>query len=280
MECKNCSHTISSEDHFCSHCGAKVIHNRLTAKLLFEEIKEKVFNLDTNKPLKTFLDLFIQPESVINGFINGVRKKYINPFGYFTIAVTLTSIFYFVAIKFFPENLESGFQAFQAQNAQETEITKKIQEATFEYQSFIFFLFIPFFAMVSWVIFWNKKKYNYIEHLILNLYGYSQASIVAILLYFLTIGFETVFKYILIGAMVFQVLYYAYMFKRVYGLNFIQITLKTLLFIPVGFIFYMIISTAVIILLLLFGVLELADFLPPPPTSFINASSNSFQLIG
>ena len=82
MECKNCSNQLSTNSDFCNSCGAKVIRNRLTLKNIFEHIIETFFNYD-NKLLRTFIDLFKKPEKVIDGYINGVRKRYVNPISYF-----------------------------------------------------------------------------------------------------------------------------------------------------------------------------------------------------
>ena len=78
MNCKNCEISLTGTDDFCKNCGAKVIKNRLTLKNLFLHISETFFNYD-NKLLKTILHLFTKPEYVIDSYVNGVRKKYINP---------------------------------------------------------------------------------------------------------------------------------------------------------------------------------------------------------
>ena len=77
MDCKNCGTILTSENNFCNFCGAKVIHNRLTVSNLFEDFKEKFLNVD-NAFLRTFISLFKRPDDVINGYIEGTRKKYIN----------------------------------------------------------------------------------------------------------------------------------------------------------------------------------------------------------
>jgi len=273
MECKNCKHILEEGDLFCSNCGAKVIKNRLTVRTLWGEAKENLLSIEGNKPIRTFIDLFADPKQVIDGYIRGVRKKYINAFGYFTIAVTFSSLFYFIAAKFFPETLNSGYELFNF-NQQQSPLGDEIKDVTFEYQSLIFFLFIPFFALISWILFLDKRKYNYIEHLVLNLYGYSQASIIAIILYFMTIWFEGVFKYVLLSALIVQVIYYGYMLKKVYELSVLQISIKTFLFFPLGFVFYIIVSIGIFIFLMLIGAINPKDFIPPPETSFLMELQN------
>ncbi|MDO6470350.1 DUF3667 domain-containing protein [Maribacter sp. 1_MG-2023] len=88
MECKNCHTNLRTDFSYCPDCGAKVIRNRLTVKNLWYDATERFFNID-NTFLITFKHLFTKPDEVIGGYINGVRKKYLNPTSYFTIAITL-----------------------------------------------------------------------------------------------------------------------------------------------------------------------------------------------
>lgn len=81
MDCKNCNNSLPIACSYCPDCGAKVIRNRLTLKNLWSDVTERFFNLD-NTILKTFLHLCTTPDVVIQGYISGVRKKYMNPIGY------------------------------------------------------------------------------------------------------------------------------------------------------------------------------------------------------
>ncbi|PHR71636.1 MAG: hypothetical protein COA67_06375 [Lutibacter sp.] len=66
---------------------------------------EQFLNYD-NKFLQTFIHLFTKPEVVIDGYINGTRKKYVNVISYFAIAITLSGLQMFILNKFFPEMLD------------------------------------------------------------------------------------------------------------------------------------------------------------------------------
>lgn len=85
MNCKNCNLLLSDKASFCSNCGAKVIRNRLTFKNLIEYFSEQFLNYD-NKFLQTFIHLFTKPEVVIESYINGTRKKYVNVISFFAIS--------------------------------------------------------------------------------------------------------------------------------------------------------------------------------------------------
>ncbi|MDH3796503.1 MAG: DUF3667 domain-containing protein, partial [Flavobacteriaceae bacterium] len=89
MECKNCKNPLSDMVFYCEKCGARVIRNRLSLKNLFSFIIESYFNID-NSFLRTIITLFTDPRDVIHGYITGLRKKYMNPIAFMTIAITLS----------------------------------------------------------------------------------------------------------------------------------------------------------------------------------------------
>lgn len=231
MECKNCENPLIVEDNYCNDCGAKVIDHRLTLRYFFSEISQNMFSIDTNRPLRTLIDLLLKPADVIGGYINGVRKKYLNPFGYFTLAVTFSGIYYYVLNKFYPELLEASMNLGDRVPTEfEKEAAKSTFESIFEYQSFIFFLSIPLLALISKLIFLRNKKYNYVEHLIINLYSYSTTSIVMVLLYFLTMWNFYLYTAASLIGMFILIGYYIYALQQLYQLTAAQTILKTILF--------------------------------------------------
>ena len=66
--CKNCGTQLGETEDYCSACGAKVIRNRLTIRNLWGDFTEQFLNYD-NKLLKTFVQLFRNPEDVIGSYI-------------------------------------------------------------------------------------------------------------------------------------------------------------------------------------------------------------------
>lgn len=120
MNCKNCANSLQTDYSFCPDCGAKVIRNRLTIKNLLSDITERYFNLD-NTFLRTFLHLFTKPDVVINGYVNGTRRKYLNPISYFGIALMLAGFLMFFMRKVF--DFEMDLDAFD--QGMNPEFTKK-----------------------------------------------------------------------------------------------------------------------------------------------------------
>lgn len=259
MNCKNCNHLLTEENKFCSSCGAKVMHNRLTINNLFSQFMAEFLSYD-NKIVKTYKNLFTQPEDVVGGYISGVRKRYVNVVNYFAIAITLTGVFFF----FFLDNYSAALDqmsALQDQTEVQAELNRKVNRFTLEYQSIIFFVFVPFFALISRVLFLQNKKYNYTEHIVMNMYAQAQMSITSILMYTLTVWWGQVFQVALMVFLPVQMLYFAYLFKRMYGLTLLQTVGKTLLFlailVPVVF------GTSILVAIILFatGVIDANEFL-------------------
>ncbi len=251
MECKNCHTNFSDENNFCPNCGGKIIRNRLTLKSLFAHFSEQFLNYD-NKFLKTFLHLFTKPEIVINGYINGTRKKYVNVISYFAIAITISGLHMFILNKFFPEVLDLS----SIENKSMMELQKKNIDVITEYQSLIMMLSVPLYALLSKIVFFNIKKYNYTEHLIIFMYISAQISIVgAMLLLFLSllnISFITASTVIF----PFYIIYSAYCLKHLYKLSLKSIFLRTLFFLLITLILYIITSIIVIAILYSTGGLD------------------------
>lgn len=232
MECKNCQVSLSETDMFCNECGAKVIKNRLTIKNLFEHFTEQFLNYD-NKFLQTFLNMFRRPEDVIDSYINGTRKKYVNAVSYFAIAITASGLLFFIMYKYFPEvmNMSSiaqpGTQEFNENNLKFTQ----------EYQSLLMMLYLPFYALLSRLVFLKNKKYNYTEHLVIFMYITAQLALAQSFLVIPLSFIEGIdFGLISIGFIPIMLFYSAYCLKRLFGLDLGGIILKTMLFLLILFV--------------------------------------------
>ncbi|WP_418513311.1 DUF3667 domain-containing protein [Corallibacter sp.] len=239
MTCKNCKNALHNNDDYCNKCGAKVIRNRLTLNNLFIDVTQQYFNVD-NKFFKTFTSLFSKPEIVIDNYISGTRKKYVNVVSYFAIALTIAGFQMFILNKFFPELLnmdfldQEGMEGFQQKN----------MDFSKDYQGLIFMLAVPIYALISKVVFFNHKKYNYTEHLVINMYTSAHFSIISSLFIIITSLFGIHFSITSSIVIIFQVLFTAYCFKRLYQIKTSEIALKTFLFILI-LIFIMFVVTIV-----------------------------------
>lgn len=178
MDCKNCDNSLRTDFSYCPNCGAKIIKNRLSLKNVWQDLSYQVFNLD-NTLLKTFRHLFSKPEVVILTYISGTRKKYMNPIGFFAIAITLSGIMFFVLRNVYHINLtQSSFSDTDTQN----------MNFMFDYQGLMSYMIMPLYALITWMLFRGKKKFNYTEHLVANAYIIGQTSYVQVVLYILILG--------------------------------------------------------------------------------------------
>lgn len=252
MPCKNCNTELLETDDFCNSCGAKVIRNRLTIKNLFDNFSEQFLNYD-NKFLQTFISLFTKPENVIGGYIEGVRKKYINPISYFAFAITLAGFQIYIIRSFFPEGLDLSSLTVKGQE----ELANSYFNFIENYQSLLLPLFVPVYALMSKIVFFNYKKYNYTEHLVVFLYILSQLTIALIIpvIVFAALGYT--YGDFTVLTVLFQITYSAYCLRKIFELSFKKLILKTLLFLVVLSIIYVLaVIIFIVIMIVMFGGLE------------------------
>jgi hypothetical protein len=244
MNCKNCQNELTPESDYCNICGGKVIRNRLTLKNLLQHLGENFFNYD-NKLLKTIICLFKAPEKVIDSYVNGVRKRYISPINFFGISLTLTGFSIFVIKKFYKNALDVS-QLFDTSELYSNKVSQDLMASSadfsLEYSSLIYASMIPLFAIMSWLLFSNKR-YNFTEHLVSYMYSMSLYSISSVILglfvlviapsYYLSFG---MYLYILV------LIYHCYLLKRLFKLSTGELILKTFLFL-VLFLFIFLVLT-------------------------------------
>lgn len=247
MNCKNCDIALKNSQNYCDECGAKVIRKRLTFRNLFEHISETFFNYD-NKLLRTFIELFTSPENVIVGYIEGVRKKYVNVISYFGISLTLAGIQFFLITTFFSDALELNFgfpEALENSAAQKNNpFLSSDADEMGNIQSISYIVAVPFSAFATWVVYsiFGDKRYNFTEHLVINLYYSAQIIIVTSIssILFLIFGFNYFLVSVFITIPMF--IYLGYVLKRIFGNNFWETTAILLLTIIIYLVFYFIVG--------------------------------------
>ncbi len=251
MNCKNCNTELQKQDDYCKSCGGKVIRNRLNIKNLFAHFSETFLNYD-NTFLQTFFTLFKKPEDVIDSYVNGTRKKYVNVINYFALAITVSGIYLFIVKKYFPEALDFSQMSYPGQE----EFQKKNMAFIQEYQSIIMMLYVPIYALIARITFFNIKKYNYTELLVVFMYIQAQISIASSILVISlgVLGLDTsIIGMLMIPLMI---LYSAYCLKRLYGLSGFDIIVRTLLFFVVLSIILIIIVIGMLVIMYFTGDLQ------------------------
>ena len=92
MNCKNCNEILENDALFCDNCGAKIVKNRITFKFLMLELFSVLgFN---NLFFTTLKKMFLAPNEVLNEYLNGIRKRYVNPFAYLAVGAALSLIIF------------------------------------------------------------------------------------------------------------------------------------------------------------------------------------------
>ena len=248
MNCKNCHTKLEENDDYCKNCGGKVIRNRLTIKNLFEHVSSTFLNLD-NTFLLTFLNLFKKPEDVIGGFINGTRKRYINPINYLALAITIGGIYMIILNKYFPNQLIEMSSA----GIKEQEVfAAKFMSGVKDYYSLFMVLLIPFYALISRLVFINKKEFNYTEHLVMVMYIVAQFSLISSFLNLLLFLLQLPASILSSGSIFFQIAFFGYCYKRLYKLSIPDIILRTLIFLGILLVLMIILTIMAVIIGIMF----------------------------
>ncbi len=255
MNCKNCNTKLSEQDQYCKSCGGKVIRKRLTLKNLFEHLSETFFNYD-NKLLRTIVTLFKQPTVVTDNYINGVRKRYVDPISFFGLALTLSGLSTFIIKRFYLEYLTFNI------DGTGNKVEESIQTFALDYNSLLYSILVPFLAIISYIVF-RKKKYNYTEQIVLFFYTMSLFSIVSV--FVSQIVLLIIPNYYPASSAILSILliiYHCFLFKHLFNLSVLQLMVRLLFFIILLFIFYLILSIILALVMLLIGGINIEDFRP------------------
>ncbi len=251
MECRNCGSSLDPRINYCPICGAKVVRRRLSLRNIWNDINEQFFNLD-NKLLKTFNHLFIKPELVINSFIAGTRKRYISVIQYFAIGLTFVGLQVFLMETFFTDliNAESTFlEGLNDAQINENNPFKDTSNNDFnKYLSVVYTLSVPFSAIATWMAFnvVGERRFNFTEHLVLNLYYSAETIIISAIVTITLLCFRLDYAIISISTGLFTLIYFYYVLKRVFKATLLQsIAYFLLTMVAFGVIF-------IVILLLMF----------------------------
>jgi Protein of unknown function (DUF3667) len=157
-KCLNCGKQVI--DKFCSSCGQKADTRRITFKnLIFHDILHGIFHFEKGM-LFTARQSLIRPGKAALDYISGKRKPYYNVF-YF-ILITIGLILFF---KHFNDVLD-GTNEIVKKSRKLNDASKSIDAILSQKSKLIIFLFVPFAALNSFILF-RRKKLNFSEHAII-----------------------------------------------------------------------------------------------------------------
>jgi hypothetical protein len=233
-----------------------VIRNRLSFRIIWEDFRERFLDYD-NSFLITFAQLIYRPENVINGYISGVRKRYMDPLSYLGIALTLSGIQLFIMRKVADKiNWDIYNQEINP------ELTSKVSEISFDYSSFMFVVFIPVFAMAGWLAF-NRKHYLYSECIILFTYALAHWSIVLFLpnVVVLVLAPE-LYLHLAMPLLLVMIGYSLYCMQRIHRYTLPRFSLRAGIYFILAFMGYIGIIAVFYAILFATGTISVGDFAP------------------
>ena len=269
MNCKNCQTELSQEQNFCPNCGGKIVRERLSFKKMRREVISNLFGWDS-KYFVTVRGLILQPKTVLQSYIDGVRKRYVNPFAFFAIGAAIALLVFNQFSEHYlsmSANMSKGqFSLVEdavgqdsiKQNMDSTsvkqpkkltdverkqmEINDKVQRFILQYFNLFSFLILPIYSWIAFRVF--KDPYNYGEHLVINasLQGITFLTTTTLFLMSLVVSPSIYFMSVVI-----TIGYYCYAYGKLYEYGLSEILMKLLKFIGILFL--------VLLALLLLGII-------------------------
>jgi Protein of unknown function (DUF3667) len=163
MNCPNCSHDIT--DTYCGRCGQRAI-TRFNWAMADSWIRDELFVLDRGF-FFTIKELWLRPTRVINDYLQGATKKYVNPFK-LLLVLTTTPIALFLLFSNDPlPSVGELFEGWPSQFSGEA-IHYFLEKSSFFLVPnllYHFFIVVVLLALGSKLMF-QKRGLNLVENLI------------------------------------------------------------------------------------------------------------------
>src|SRR5690606_18280305 len=140
----------------CDFCGKKKRVERITFKNLILDFVDATFSLEHGF-FSTVPSLIKNPQSLIAGFLNGIRNRYTLPAKFLIVSVTIA-----VLTSYLVDIQASSYLKVTGE-------TKEKIALFFQYYlkflNLILLALVPVMSLSSWLIY-NPKKINFAEHLV------------------------------------------------------------------------------------------------------------------
>lgn len=258
MTCKNCQEPLEEAYHFCPNCGARIVYNRITFKKLLKQFTGWLFDLD-NAFVRTFTGMLSQPERVIRGYISGVRKKYMSPLSFMTIAITMAGFMVFMIQRLYQGEIDLTMGAQEIN----PEFSQTWTDISFEFNAFFFILNLPILALPAY-LFINRVNYNFAEYLVVFVYTMCQWVILTFPINLIAM-FIDIKTYLFVNQSfsLLLLVYCLYVLQRLNGFGFWGMAGRSLLYLILAVILFFILIGGIMGLLFLTGTLDLESLRPP-----------------
>ncbi|MFS4415833.1 DUF3667 domain-containing protein [Maribacter sp. 2307ULW6-5] len=246
-QCRNCSTQMTEVSSFCACCGAKVIRERITVKGLLANVAQTVLGWD-NTYFVTIRHMLAKPGVLLRAYMEGTRKRYMNPFSFLLIGMTL-AIFTFNSfdehfvrmnqdvqksqMEWMAETLGGPYASaeFQEEQLADSESAIRFQ---LKYFNLLTVLLLPLYTYLAFLVY--GRPYNFAEHLVVNSYVQG-VSFLSITLFFMLSLVTHPFVYMV--NFLFLVWLYTYAYGKLYNLSLGQSLLKVFVFLALLLVFIM-----------------------------------------
>ncbi len=271
MNCKNCNGVLRTDHVYCPKCGAKKDVYRITLGALAADLTDRVFSLDSSF-VRTFKGLFVRPEKVIVGYLEGVRKKYLNPISYMAIALTLSGLLVFVMQKYYKDAVDFTGGAGEINPA----FSEKWSNLIFDFNAFFFIIYLPVLALPAYLLL-NKAKFNFAEYLVVFIYIMAHYSLVSFPLSFTVLVVDAE-HYVSINQpmLLVTLVYTLFVLQRINRYRTGPLIGRSAVFLAMVVILFFGMILVLMGVLLLTGYLELDDFKPVETAQAISSSARNW----
>ncbi len=177
MICKNCGNSYTG--NYCNKCGQSTGVDKIDGKHFLYALSNSILQIDRGM-FFTIKELFVRPGKMIQDYLRGKRVCHIRPLSYILLVATIYAIITMLADKnTYLGDALSGITASLAHEGKDPSPLIPILDWMGNNYAYATLLFIPFYSLASYLAF-IKSKYNYFEHLILNIYVAAQQTVLFI----------------------------------------------------------------------------------------------------
>ncbi len=227
---------------FCHVCGQKAIIQKITIKTLIQDISSKWLGWDS-KFFRTVKFLTINPSGVIKDYIKGNRVSYLGPLGYLFLITALMVLIYEITGVSIQEIIESNSGSIMG-NVEVSEsqlaVQKMISEFSAKYFRWISMVIIPFTSLSTFLFYRKeKRKYSYLENLVMVVYLTAHTIWVTILTTPITLYFGVAISLLVSSVSFFYFVYGIYSLHDLRGFKGVLKAILTYSFSTVLFILFL-----------------------------------------
>jgi hypothetical protein len=211
--CPNCGSHIHKEQLYCSQCGQAAHLHRINAGYLLHEAIHYFTHAD--KGIFFLLkSLTLSPGEAARQYMRGQRRKYFAPLTFFLLAAAVMVF----GVKMSTGNVDAIIASLQAKISAADAAEKRmlgfqlrgmiVRRFTSQYSNLVSMLATPLLVFFMWLCY-KKQSYNYMEHLVANLYftGYTALFYGLLFMPLMRINGNKYYRIFLVVYFVFEIIY-------------------------------------------------------------------------